>query len=109
LQRDFSSPPDAVAFPRSEDDVRALLDWCGEARAAAIPYGGGSSVVGGVEARIGGEYRGGVSIDLRRLDGVLEIDRTSRAARIQAGLLRPALQDQLRAPRPTLRPLPPSF
>src|SRR5438445_12325797 len=109
LQRDFSSPPDAVAFPRSEDDVRALLDWCGEARAAAIPYGGGSSVVGGVEARIGGEYRGAVSIDLRHLDGVLEIDRTSRAARIQAGVLGPALEDQLRPHRLTLRHFPQSF
>ena len=109
LQRDFSSPPDAVAFPRSEDDVRALLDWCGEARAAAIPYGGGSSVVGGVEARIGGEYRGAVSIDLRHLDRVLEIDRTSRAARIQAGVLGPALEDQLRPHRLTLRHFPQSF
>ena len=40
-----------VAFPRSEADVVALLDWCASARLAAIPYGGGSSVVGGVEAR----------------------------------------------------------
>ena len=107
--RDFANPPDVVAFPSNEDDVRALLDWCNESRAAAIPYGGGSSVVGGVEARIGGDYRGAVSIDLRHLGRVLEIDRASRAARIQAGALGPALEDQLRPQRLTLRHFPQSF
>src|SRR5262245_48140531 len=48
---DFAPAPDFVAHPRDEADVAALLDWCGEHRVAAIPYGGGSSVVGGVEAR----------------------------------------------------------
>ena len=49
--RDFKNAPDLVAKPRSEDDVSALLDWAAEARAAVIPFGGGSSVVGGVEPR----------------------------------------------------------
>ena len=105
----FENPPDQVAFPRSEQEVAALLDWCGEARVAAIPYGGGSSVVGGVEARVGGEFRGAVSIDLGRLDRVLEIDRASRAARIQAGILGPALEDRLRPEGLTLRHFPQSF
>ena len=87
----------------------ALLDWCGEAGIAAIPYGGGSSVVGGVEPDVGDGYAGAVSIDLRRLDRVLEIDRTSRAARIQAGVLGPALEDQLRPHGLTLRHFPQSF
>src|SRR5262249_22173457 len=47
--RDFSHPPDLVAFPRSEAEVVALLDWASAQRVCAIPYGGGSSVVGGVE------------------------------------------------------------
>ena len=58
-----------------------------------MPYGGGSSVVGGVECDIGDDYRGAVSIDLRALDRVLEVDPVSRAARIQAGVYGPALED----------------
>src|ERR1700752_2615599 len=49
FRRDFSNPPDAVAFPRNEQDIADILDWCGNAGAAAVPFGGGSSVVGGVE------------------------------------------------------------
>src|SRR6185436_20696731 len=57
----------------------------------------------------GDDYRGAVSIDLRALDQVLEIDRTSRAARIQAGVYGPALEAQLRPHGLTLRHYPQSF
>ena len=106
---EFTHPPDFVAFPRSEEEVVATLDWCSGAGAAAIPYGGGSSVVGGVEPDVSDAYRGAVSIDLGRLDRVLEIDRESRAARIQAGILGPALEDALRPQGLTLRHFPQSF
>ena len=106
---DFQRPPDFVARPRSEAEVVSLLDWCSDSRAAAIPYGGGSSVVGGVETSVAGDYAGVVSIDLGRLDRVLEIDRVSRAARIQAGVLGPSLEDQLRPHGLTLRHFPQSF
>jgi alkyldihydroxyacetonephosphate synthase len=76
---------------------------------AASPYGGGSSVVGGVEPPHDGDYRGAVSIDLGKLDRVLEVDRASRAARIQGGVLGPALEDQLRPHGLTLRHFPQSF
>jgi alkyldihydroxyacetonephosphate synthase len=109
LRRRFDHPPDWVAFPRGEADVAALLDWCSDAGVAAIPYGGGSSVVGGIEPAVGGGYAGAISIDLGRLDRVLEIDRISRAARIQAGALGPALEDQLRPHGLTLRHFPQSF
>ncbi len=109
LRRDFAPAPDQVAFPRDEDEVRAVLDWCGDAGAALIPYGGGSSVCGGTEARLGDAYAGAISLDLGRLDRVLEIDRTSRAARIQAGVLGPALEGQLRPEGLTLRHFPQSF
>ncbi|MEN8183983.1 MAG: FAD-binding oxidoreductase, partial [Myxococcota bacterium] len=110
LRRDFACAPDLVAFPEGEDDVRRLLDWCTEIGAAVIPYGGGSSVVGGVEARgLRESYAGVLSLDLGRLDRVLEIDRTSRSARIQAGVLGPALEDQLRPHGLTLRHFPQSF
>ena len=106
-RRDYSNPPDIVAFPRHEADVVALLDWCTAQNAVAIPYGGGSSVVGGIEPPQDG--RPSVSIDLSYLNQVLEIDRTSRAARIQAGVLGPALEDQLRPHGLTLRHYPQSF
>src|SRR3954451_9849553 len=107
---ELPAPPDAVAFPRDEADVVALLDWCAGANVAAIPYGGGSSVVGGVESGlVSDDYAGVVVIDLTRLDQVLEIDTVSRAARIQGGALGPVLEDQLRPHGYTLRHFPQSF
>ncbi len=103
----FPNPPDVVAYPVTENDVAALLDWCSGRGYCAIPFGGGSSVVGGVEPPEG--YDGVVSIDLSRLDQVLEIDETSRAARIQAGIYGPALEEQLRPHGYTLRHFPQSF
>jgi alkyldihydroxyacetonephosphate synthase len=108
-RRDYAHPPDVVASPRTEAEVAAVLDWCSGARAAVIPYGGGSSVVGGVEPAIGDRWAGTVSLDLSRLDRVVEVDRTSRAARIQAGVLGPSLEDQLRPHGLTLRHFPQSF
>jgi alkyldihydroxyacetonephosphate synthase len=105
----FEPAPDLVAFPRNEADVVALLDWCSDEHLAAIPYGGGSSVVGGVEAQGCDDYRGTVSIDLGGLSRVLEIDHTSRAARIEAGIYGPALEDALRPHGLTLRHFPQSF
>ena len=84
FRRDYAHAPDLVAFPRDEGELVSVLDWCGDAGVAAIPFGGGSSVVGGVEPDVGDGYRGAVSVDLRNLDGVLEVDRTSLAARIAA-------------------------
>jgi alkyldihydroxyacetonephosphate synthase len=105
----FDHPCDVVAFPKHERDVEALLDWCADAGAAAIPYGGGTGVVGGVEPAVGDRYRGAVTIDLRQLDRVLEVDPVSRAARIQAGASGPGLQEQLREHDFRLRHFPGSF
>jgi alkyldihydroxyacetonephosphate synthase len=109
LGRDFSHAPDCVAFPSSEAELIALLDFCCEARVAAIPYGGGSSVCGGVEADVGDAFRGTLSIDMTRMQRVLEIDRQSRSARIQAGALGPVLEEQLRVHGYSLRHYPQSF
>jgi len=110
---DFSHPPDLVAWPRDERDIQNLLDWCGDARVAAVPFGGGSSVTGGVECGVDAAtrdaYDAWLSLDLTRLDRVLDIDRESRAARIQGGVLGPALEDQLRPHGLTLRHYPQSF
>lgn len=107
IHGNFPNPVDVVAYPRSEAEVVAALEWCSDANIVAIPYGGGSSVVGGVEPPEDG--RPAVSIDLRDLDQVLEVDATSRAARIQAGVLGPHLEDQLRPHGFTLRHFPQSF
>jgi alkyldihydroxyacetonephosphate synthase len=106
---EIPDPPDLVARPRDEAEVAAVLEWCAEAGAAAIPYGGGTSVVGGVEPRVGEGYMGAVTIDLGALDRVLEVDPVSRAARIQAGVLGPALNEQLAEHQLTLRHFPQSF
>jgi alkyldihydroxyacetonephosphate synthase len=105
----FDHAPDVVAYPRDAGEIEALLDWCASRGAAAIPYGGGTSVVGGVEAAVGDAYAGTVTIDLGRLDRVLEVDRASRAALIQAGATGPELEDQLRDHGLTLRHFPQSF
>jgi alkyldihydroxyacetonephosphate synthase len=109
LRGDFRNPPDLVAFPTSEREVVALLDFCSDARIAAIPYGGGSSVCGGVEPDVGEVFAGTLSIDLGKMQQVLEVDAESRAARIQAGAFGPALEEQLRAHGLTLRHYPQSF
>jgi alkyldihydroxyacetonephosphate synthase len=110
LDGDYSAAPDAVAYPSNEAEIAAILDWAGGAQAAVVPFGAGSSVVGGVEPRIDGTSRkGAVTLDLRHLDRVVEIDHISRAARIQAGAFGPALEAQLRPHGLTLRHFPQSF
>jgi alkyldihydroxyacetonephosphate synthase len=109
LRREYANPPDLVAYPEDEQELTAVLDWAADAGVAVIPYGGGSSVAGGIEPDVGDAYRGAVSLDLRRLGRVLEVDRDSRAALIEAGALGPALEDQLRPHGLTLRHFPQSF
>src|SRR5215207_4418702 len=74
--------PDLVVRPGDEGDVAAVLDWASNTGVAVVPFGGGSSVVGGVEPIVGERFRGTVSLDLRGLAGVAEVDPVSRAARI---------------------------
>src|SRR5712691_1491171 len=109
FRRDYAHAPDLVAFPRGEGELVSVLEWCSDAGVAAIPFGAGSSVVGGVEPDVGDGYHGVISVDLRHLQGVLEVDRTSRAARIAAGTLGPALEAQLKPYGLTLRHFPQSF
>lgn len=102
-------PPDLVALPASERDVEAILDWCSDEGVAVVPYGGGSSVVGGVEPPPTDVASACVSLDLRRLDRVVEVDPLSRSAEIEAGIYGPALEEALRAHGLTLRHYPQSF
>ncbi|MFE9480131.1 FAD-binding oxidoreductase [Streptomyces spororaveus] len=100
--------PDLVARPTDDRGVADLLDWAGERQVAVVPFGGGSSVSGGVEYR-GDAHRAVMSLDLTAMDRVLEVDTEGRAARIQAGTLGPSLEDQLRPHGLTLRHFPQSF
>ncbi|MFO1218035.1 MAG: FAD-binding oxidoreductase [Burkholderiaceae bacterium] len=102
-RRDFTNPPDVVAAPRDEREVAHVLDWCGEHAFAAVPFGGGSSVTGGVNHTRDDRYKGLVTIDLRNLNKVLEVDTTSQAARIQAGVLGPDMERQLKPSGLTMR------
>jgi alkyldihydroxyacetonephosphate synthase len=106
LQGHLDRVPDLIVRPRREQDVVDVLDWCAREGLSVIPYGGGSSVVGGVEPRFDGPA---VTVDLTGLDEVLEIDPVSRAARIQAGALGPAIESRLRPHDLTLRHFPQSF
>jgi len=105
----FDFPPDIVARPRGERDVEAVLEWAAGANVAVIPYGGGTSVSGGVQCEIPARFDGAVSLDLGAMDRVLQIDDVSHAANIQAGALGPVLEQQLRALDLTLRFYPQSF
>ncbi len=106
-RREFANPPDVVAYPRSEEEVVAVLEWCDQQGHTAIPWGGGSSVVGGLD--VPADSPAAVSINLERMNRVLEVDATSRAARIQAGALGPEIEEQLRPHGLTLRHYPQSF
>src|SRR5262245_8786214 len=102
----FESPTDVVAHPADEAELERVLAWCEEGGAAAIPFGGGTSVVGGVEPPA---ERPSVTIDMGSMNRVVEVDRESRAALIQAGAVGPALEEQLREHGLTLRHFPQSF
>lgn len=111
LAGDFSPAPDAVAYPKTESDIQALLAWAQEQNLAIIPFGGGSSVVGGIEVDQGtrSHYQAVISLDLCHLNQVLEIDRNSRAVRVQAGTYGPDLEAQLKQHGYSLRHFPQSF
>jgi alkyldihydroxyacetonephosphate synthase len=100
--------PDVVVRPGDEDEVAGLLGVVLDADAVLIAFGGGTNISGSLEVPAG-ETRSVVSVDLGRLDQVLEIDETSRLARIQAGVFGPHLEQQLGARGWTLGHFPDSF
>jgi alkyldihydroxyacetonephosphate synthase len=109
LRGQIDHPPDVVLRPRTEPEVADALDWCAGAGVAVVPYGGGTSVVGGVEPAVGEGFAGVASLDLQALAGVAEVDPVSRAARVLAGTTGPAVEAGLGAHGLTLRFYPQSF
>ena len=105
----YRNPPDLVAYVRNENDIVEVLDWAQGANAAVIPFGGGTSVTGGVEPYVGERFDAVISLDTTLLNSVLEVDEVSNCARIQAGALGPDLEAQLRPHGYSLRHYPQSF
>jgi len=105
---DASSAPDAVAWPASAEQVAAALAICAEHKVAVVPFGGGTSVVGGVEPVREG-FAGAISLDLARLSATVEVDRTSLTARLDAGLFGPEAERRLQEHGVTLGHFPQSF
>jgi alkyldihydroxyacetonephosphate synthase len=100
--------PDAVVYPSSHDEVRALLELCSNAGIAVVPFGGGTSVVGGVEPDAG-PFAAVVAVDLARMSGVVEVDEVSLTARVAPGTTGPELEAALGAYGLTLGHLPQSW
>lgn len=100
--------PDAVVFPGSHDEVLDLLRVCSEERVAVVPFGGGTSVVGGLEPQREG-FDAVVAVDLRRLNRLLELDELSRTATLEPGLRGPAAEALLAANGYTIGHHPQSF
>ncbi len=106
LHGDLPAYVEAVARPRSTDDVERLLAWADEAGVACVPFGGGTSVVGGVTTPVGQPV---VALDLEGLAGVDEVDPVSLAAHVRGGTYGPAINDALRPYGLTLRFFPQSW
>jgi alkyldihydroxyacetonephosphate synthase len=104
---DASGAPDAVVFPADEAEVAELLRACAARDAVVIPFGGGTSVVGGVSPVRDG--RALVVVDLRRLDALVDVDAESQTATVQAGMLGPDLEAALGEHGLTLGHHPQSF
>tara|TARA_B100001175_G_scaffold94231_1_gene79697 strand:+ start:525 stop:2150 length:1626 start_codon:yes stop_codon:yes gene_type:complete len=105
----FPAPPDFVAFPNTEEEISSILDWASSNDIAVIPYGGGSSVCGGVETDVGEDYKGVISLDMKNLNSIIDIDKDSRTALIQGGILGPDLETKLKEHELTMRHYPQSF
>lgn len=104
----FGRLPDVVVYPGCEDDVVQVVDAVVAADGVLIPFGGGSNIVAALEA-LPDEQRVVVSVDMGRMNRVLEIDEESGLARIEAGVLGPDMEEQLNAKGWTMGHFPDSF
>jgi alkyldihydroxyacetonephosphate synthase len=100
--------PDAVVYPAGHDQLRGLLDLCARCSLAVVPFGGGTSVVGGVEP-LRGQHSGVLALDMSRMAAVLGLDEESFTVTAQAGIRAPALERHLGARGLTLGHFPQSF
>lgn len=101
--------PDAVVYPVSAEETLAVVQFAAREGIAVIPFGGGSSVVGGVTPLAGNDCKAVITVDMNLMDQILDIDETSLVANIQAGAYGPQLEDALQARGFTLGHYPQSF
>jgi alkyldihydroxyacetonephosphate synthase len=106
VRGELTAAPDLVLRPRDEQGVVDILDWAGSRGIPTVPFGGGTSVVGGVEP-VGLEPA--ISLDLQHLSGLVEVDTVSRSVRLRAGTLGPDVEHALKPHGLTLRFYPQSF
>lgn len=105
----LTEAPDAVAAPRSREELNRVLEWAQANRYALIPYGAGSSVVGGVNAEGMSDYPGVVTLSLRAMNRVLDVDTRSRTVHAEAGILGPDLDAALKPHGIAVRHFPQSY
>jgi alkyldihydroxyacetonephosphate synthase len=89
------NPPDAVIYPKDEQEVAKLLSFASANRIAIVPFAGGSSVVGGVEPTKPRGLNGAITVDLRKMNRILDLDAISLTATVEAGISGPELEDEL--------------
>ncbi len=104
----LAGAPDAVVRPGESSQVAAVLAVCAQAGVAVVPFGGGTSVVGGVEP-VRGHHPALIALDLSRMDRVLDLDPVSLTARFEPGILGPELERRLATAGLTLGHYPQSF
>ena len=100
--------PDAVVYPHGHEQIRAVLELCAARSLAVVPFGGGTSVVGGV-APLRGSHQAVVALDLGRLAGVAALDAGSSTVTVGAGMRAPALERELASHGLTLGHFPQSY
>jgi alkyldihydroxyacetonephosphate synthase len=105
----LSGVPDAVATPRNREELNRVLEWALSSRYALIPYGGGSSVVGGINAEGMDDYPGAITLSLRGMNRVLDVDTRSRTVHAEAGILGPDLDAALKLHNLAIRHFPQSY
>lgn len=101
--------PDVVVRPANVEDLEIVLEWANHEGYAVIPFGGGSSVVGGVTPEGTDNYPACISIDLQGLNRVLEVNPRDRVVHAEAGILGPDLDEALRGQGLTVRHYPQSY
>jgi alkyldihydroxyacetonephosphate synthase len=105
---DLGRLPDVIVYPENEDDVVSIMSTALSHDVVVIPFGGGTNIAESLEPPRG-ETRTVLSVDMRRMDAVIEIDDVARLARVQAGVLGPRLEEQLNAKGWTFGHFPDSF
>jgi alkyldihydroxyacetonephosphate synthase len=106
---DATDAPDAVVLPATHDEVQQLLEICSEERIAVTPFGGGTSVVGGLTPQATTRFAATIALDVRRLNTLRALDEISRTATLEPGLRCPEAEELLNARGYTIGHFPQSY